>query len=335
MWDGYAGGQIRRANLRLLLANVALFAVAVLMLSSGWPQMQAWMHGPTPVPADQVASLGGEGRPVPALITFDVPEVLSTGYQEVETDDGKQTGVKADYGAVWAGKRLLLIKSKPGKAGTHVVGELRAAPDDVVAGVRGDLPEDKRDILMPIMIDQTRYASSRSTVLFLIVVCAALATINLVRWSRRAREFASHPIAKRAGGEAVLQSQGLQLDQEMATFARRFGPARLTPHWIAMPTTFGTHLARLEDVVWVHRQVTQHRVWYVVPAGKSHAVAFYTRGGHSFVVPCKEKQADELANLVATRAPWVVAGYSDELANLWRKDRTSFVGEVDRRRQAA
>lgn len=335
MWNGYAGGQIRRANTRLLLANVALLAVAVLLLTSSWPQMQAWMNGPTPVPADQVAALGGVGRPVPALLTFDVPEVLSTGYQQVETENGKQTGVTADYGAVWAGKRLLLIKSKPGQAGTHIVGELRSAPEDVVAGLQAELPAAERDRIMPLMIDQTRYRSSRGTVLFLVVVCAALAVLNLVRWSRRTREYASHPIARRAGGETVLASQGLQLDQEMASFAERFGPARLTPHWIAMPTTFSTHLVRLDDVVWVHRQVTQHRVWFVVPAGKTHAVAFYTRGGHAFVVPCKEQQADALASAVAARAPGVVAGYSDELANLWRKDRTSFVGEVDKRRHAA
>ncbi len=335
MWNGFVGAQVRRANLRLLIANVALLTAAVLLLAGSWPQMQAWMSGPTPVPANQVASLGGVGRPVPALISFDVPEVLSTGYQQVETENGKQTGVTAEYGAVWAGKRLLLVKSKPGQAGTHIVGELKSAPDDVVSGLRGDLPEGQRDIVMPMMIDQTTYRSSRGTVLFFFVVFAAIAVANLVRWSRRTREAGSHPIVTRAGGETVFHSQGLQLDQEMASFAQRFGPARLTPNWIAVPTTFTTHLARLEDVVWVHRQVTQHRVWLVVPAGKTHAVAFYTRGGHAFVVPCKEQQADELTRLVTERAPWAVSGYSDELANLWRKDRASFVGEVDKRRHAA
>ena len=335
MWNGFVGAQVRRANLRLLLANLALLAAAVLLLAGSWPQMQAWLNGPTTVPVEQVAALGGVGRPVPALLAFDVPEVLSTGYQQVETENGRQTGVTADYGAVWAGKRLLLIKSKPGQAGTHVVGELKSAPDDVVTGLRAQLPEDQRDVVMPLMIDQTTYRSTRGTVLFLFVVCAAIAVANLVRWSRRTREFGSHPIVTRAGGEALLQSQGLQLDQEMASFAQRYGPARLTPNWIAVPTRFTTHLARLEDVVWVHRQVTQHRVWYVVPAGKSHAVALYTRGGHAFTVPCKEKQADELTRVVTERAPWAVSGYSDELANLWRKDRASFVGEVERRRKAA
>lgn len=335
MWDGYAGGQVRRANLRLLLANVALFTAAVLILTSNWPQMQAWIQGPTHVPVEKVPALGGAGGPVPALLTFDVPEVFSTGFQEVETTDGRQTGVNADYGAVWAGDRMLLVKTKPGSTSRRIVGELKPAPEDIVAGVRKDLPEGKRELILPLMVDETKYRSARAMTLFFFLVFGGLAAFNLVRWARRSRDFGSHPIVRRAGGEAVLRSQGLQLDQEMQTFARRFGSARLTPHWISVPTRFTTHLARLEDLVWVHRQVTQHRVWYLIPAGKTHAVACYTRGGHAFVASMKEKEADELVATIASRAPWVVAGYSDELANVWRKDRGSLVSEVDRRRQAA
>lgn len=335
MWDGFAGAQIRRANLRLLLANTALLLAAMTLLWGGWPQLQAWMQGPTHVPVDQVASLGMPGKPVPALITFDVPEVFATGYQEVETSGGRETDVTADFGAVWAGKRMLLIKSKPGAPFTRVVGELRPAPTDVVAGVRKDLPAEQRNVIMPIMIDQTRYRSSRWTTLILFLAFGGVATFQLLRWSRRSRDFDSHPIVQRAGGAAVLQAQGLQLDQEMQSFARRFGSARLTPHWIAATTTFTTHLSRLEDVVWMHRQVTQHRMWYVIPAGKSHAVAFYTRGGHSFVVPMPEKQADALVCTLNAQAPWIVSGYSDDLANTWRKDRAAFLSEADRRRQAA
>ena len=335
MWDGYIGSQVRRANLRLLLVNTAALIVAALVLGGAWPLMQAWIQGPARITADQVPTLGAAGRPLPALVAFDVPELIPTGYQQVETTDGRQSGVTADYAAVWAGDRLFVVRLKPGATSLHLEGEIRPVPDDLMTGLRNDLPADRRDVLLGTMLDTTHYRSSRIWTLLFVVTLAGIGSFNLVRVTARMRDAAVHPIVRALGGEAALRQFGVQLDHEMAHEAETIGRARLTPNWIAVPASFTTHVARLEDVVWVHLQVTRHVVGLVIPAGKTFAAAIYCRDGRSFVAQGNERQANALLHAVATRAPWVINGWSDALANAWRKDRAGLVAEVDRRRAPA
>ena len=141
-----------------LFSPTSLFTAAVLILTSNGRRCRldprADARARRKVPA---LGGGGTGARTPS---FDVPEVFSTGFQEVETTDGRQTGVNADYGAVWAGDRMLLVKTKPGPTSRRIVGELKPAPEDIVAGVL-DLPEDKRELILPLMDGRTKCPRAR------------------------------------------------------------------------------------------------------------------------------------------------------------------------------
>jgi hypothetical protein len=51
-------------------------------------------------------------------------------------------------------------------------------------------------------------------------------------------------------------------------------------------------------------------------------------------VQAKEDVIDGILTETAERAPWVIAGYDDELRSVWQSERQEFIAAVDERRKA-
>lgn len=331
MWDGYIGRQIRRANLRLLLASVTLLVLAGALVVGNGDLLRTWVQGARLVTAEQAGALARTESPGGHVIRFDVAKAIPTGYQQVESENGRTTGVSAEYVLVWAGEQLLAVRVAPGTTPTRLEGTFRSIARPLEDGLRKDLGDERQGLLLPMMLDTLDYRETRWYVLVPALFMTLLAGFNLYRLSKRVRDLASHPIVAGLGGPRVLQMHGMELETEIHGPVQSFGPARLTQHWIVVPTTFSTRIARLEDLVWMHLQVTRHSVNFI-PTGKTFAAHLHHRSGSSLSVQAREEKVSALLTAIATRIPWAVCGYSDELAALWRKQRDTFVAEVDQRR---
>src|SRR5207248_698662 len=142
-------------------------------------------------------------------------EVFESGYQEVEQENGRTTGVKADFLITWVGDRALIVKAKPNSTGTHLAGALVEVPSEVMAGLKKDLPAERQNVLLPFMLDTVDYRDNGWWILGLCVPMVALALWNLNKWSRRTSDPASHPMVKKIGGQQAVLQWGQQLDMEM------------------------------------------------------------------------------------------------------------------------
>jgi hypothetical protein len=334
MWDNFIGRQIRRANRNLLIVNVVILLIVGGVIAGNWKYLTNWFRGPAPIVAATLATVHSRNEMERFFVQFDVPEVLESGLQEQEEKNGHVERVTADFQVAWVGDKALVLKTKPNATSTHLVGALVDVPTDVMAALKKDLPPERQNVLLPFMLDTVEYRENGWWILGLCIPMFGLALWNLNKWSRRTSDPASHPMVKKIGGEQAVIQHGQQLDMEMMGGGEKFGAATLTANWVVVPYFFGTHLARLEDTAWVYKKVTKHSVNFI-PTGKTYEAVLWGRNGVMTSVSGKEPQVEKLLQTIATRAPWVVGGFSAELDNAWKKDRAGFVAAVDQRRAKA
>jgi hypothetical protein len=128
-----------------------------------------------------------------------------------------------------------------------------------------------------------------------------------------------------------------QIDSEIAAAGEQIGAAHITRHWLVQAPSNSLGFMRLEDVIWIYKQVTQHKVrfYYVisVPTRKTYSAVVWDRHGNCLSMVGSENDANRALQAIGNRAPWAVAGYGDDMAREWRRDRASFIAAIDRRRQ--
>jgi hypothetical protein len=304
------------------------------VIAGNWKYLTNWFRGPAPIVAATLATVHSPNEMERFFVQFDVPEVLESGLQEQEEKNGHVERVLADFQVAWVGDKALVLKTKPNATSTHLVGALVDVPADVMAALKKDLPPERQNVLLPFMLDTVDYRENGWWILGLCIPMVGLALWNLNKWSRRTSDPASHPIVKAMGGQQAVIQHGQQLEMEMMGGGEKFGAATLTPSFLVVPRGFMTNITRLEDAAWVYKKITRHSVNFI-PTGKSYEAVIWTRTGAMIGVAGKEPQIEQLLGTVATRAPWVVGGFSAELDNAWKKDRAGFVAAVDQRRAKA
>lgn len=83
-------------------------------------------------------------------------------------------------------------------------------------------------------------------------------------------------------------------------------------------------LLRPWDVVWAHKSTTRHKLYGIIPVGKSYAATIHTMDGRTYTLPMSEQKVNELLNAMFTAIPGVALGYSEQLANAYANYRQVF-----------
>lgn len=336
MWEGFIGNQVRRCNRNLLITNVLLLAACVGVGALNFNYLSNWFRGTAPVDPQQIAQLHSADDLKRNFVSFDVPEVFESGVQEVETENGKETGtVLSDFVVVHVGNRALLVKTSPSQASSkHMEGELVEMPADVSTHMRQGLTADENAMLLPFMLDAKDYRDNGWWLLCLGVPTILLGAWNLSKWAQRSGNPASSPIVKRLGGEPGVIALGQQLDIEMMSGTEKFGAAVVSPSFLHVPSVYDSHIVPLADLVWVHKKITQRRVNFV-PAGKTYEALLYTRNGQTCNVAGSEAQVNSLLEKLARQYPWIIAGWTADLEATWKKNAAGVIAAVDERRAKA
>lgn len=325
---------VQISNRNLLIFVLAAFAVlaALVALSSG-PYWLQRLSGP------QALDLAG----LTALTEAELPrysvavtgeEMLDTGYEEYTTEDGRRTSTDAYYGALVLGERLLIVRHPQviQENFTELQGALMmpsGIPAEIIAEIIKEVPEVEASLL-PFVLDAVD--SSRDWVLGLFFQIAILlvALFGLFVWLRR-RNPSNHPVMKALGryGDPAQVLEQIQSDEMLGT--EQIGNLSLSRRWLSFSSGGTFHAARLADVVWVYKMVTQHRT-NGIPTGKTYALHVWDRSGHQVALPGKEPMVDSMIEAIFQRTPWAIGGYTDEIQKLWAKDRPQFLAAVEERK---
>jgi hypothetical protein len=94
---------------------------------------------------------------------------------------------------------------------------------------------------------------------------------------------------------------------------------------------FGVVPIRFEDVVWFHQLTTQTRT-NGIPTGKHYSIVVYARNGRKTIMQMPLARIAPALQTIHERAPWALAGYSDELRSQWKKRPAEVVAMSDKLR---
>jgi hypothetical protein len=70
-----------------------------------------------------------------------------------------------------------------------------------------------------------------------------------------------------------------------------------------------------------------------IPVGQSSEAVLYDRYGFSSTTQARKRKVESLMTHIIQQCPWIVAGFSKDLENLWKSQRREFVAAVDERRK--
>ncbi len=330
MGDRFVGGHIRRSNRNLLMVNG--FLLLAVLAYVGARHQFLWEHVTEGVKTDVAKLAIATQSDWSHILEVDVQEVEPTGYQIVE-GSGSSEKVKYEFLAATAGEKTLIVKVPANRRGTHFTGTLSTMPYDLRMALARDLEPAVMKTIVPVMLDTTEYKGEVFMAFLVGIPVALLAAWNVWRWKQRQGDPTTHPIMKQLahrGAHMAVQ----QIDNEVAAGAETVGKVVLTNSWVLMPYFFGLHALHLDELAWIYKKVTKHSVNFI-PTGKTYSAVLCGSSGKTIEANAKEAVVDDLTTRLSLRAPWAIAGFSDDIQNLWTKNRDALLQEVNQRRSAA
>jgi hypothetical protein len=187
------------------------------------------------------------------------------------------------------------------------------------------------------MLDSTSYRSNAYIAVAIGVLVFGLCAYNakkaFVRKEDRTRSLI-YLAVRRYGDDTEAVSR--MIDREATSNdVRKYGTFTLTSSWLLQKTFFSFTPFHLMDIIWVYRKRTQHS-YYFIPTGKSHSIVIADACGRKAESDlgrgeAKEKRVEEFIATIGASVPWIIAGYSNELKDLYEKNRQEFVSAVEQR----
>lgn len=109
----------------------------------------------------------------------------------------------------------------------------------------------------------------------------------------------------------------------------------ITPEYVLAKNNTALTLSSTKDMIWAHLKVTKHK-YYFITTGKSFQVVMYFKNNKT-PVTIDFKKEDEATSVIQTLAEKlsVIAGYSDELMKMFKKDYQGFLRMAEEQKESA
>jgi hypothetical protein len=346
MWNGFIGQQIQRSNRNLLRTNLLVLLIPTLIGALGLRYWQNFFAGPAPITAQELAQIQSPDAVNRYFVSVQGSKSLDTGFEEITQRKAKYSGtvtsqsVSAKFVAIVVDQKLLLVKTKPGNdKQTAFTGSLEAMPakvqNEFIKQVEADVPNLKGAFL-PYMLNQSSdFYGIGYFGLGIGVPLAALALWNLNKVRQRRAAPQSHPLAKQLAKAGDLEMVVSQIDQDHASGkTQQVGSMTVTPSWMMHASTYSMTAVPFKDLIWFYQKVTTHRV-NGIPTRKSYTIVTCDRAGKTSELATNQHQIEQTVTLIQQKAPWAIAGYSDDLQKMWNKERDQMIQAVDQYRADA
>lgn len=140
----------------------------------------------------------------------------------------------------------------------------------------------------------------------------------------------SHSIYAKMATLGLVDTIVADLEKQVRESGQKLGSFIFTPKYLVDSSSVA--LLLYTDLIWIYKKQTRHSVNFI-PTGSTYEVIMHTRDGAERTMSASCKVVDQVLQTLAGGCPWIVAGYSDQLKNLWSSSKVDFIAEVDARRQ--
>lgn len=328
---------VNRSNRNMLLLSSVVALAVFAVVAFQWRYLINFVAGPTTIAPKDVAALNDANDLTRYWVSLTGEDVFDTGVQYVTENDNGTERVDANYMALLVDDRLLVVKTADTTPVMSYSGALVDLPADEQREIVDDFDREYPEYegaFLPMMLDTSSFRTDGYIWYTVAGVALAACGWGLVTALRRFSDPLKHPFFKRLAAYGQPQAVASEIENEMLAPTASINKVSVTNTWLVSRHR-GFHAARLQDIVWVYRHVTKTKYYGVITVRTDHAVHVWDRFGQKIEVQLKEKQANELIELVVQHAPWAIAGYTDELQQVWSKQRADLIVAVDERRQQA
>jgi hypothetical protein len=326
----------RRECIRRLCAWAVVTLLTILLLTGNLRYARNFIYGPFPATDSDLSKITDPNTAERYFVKVSGSRVVNTGLQEIEieTRNGAEESrhVTAGYYALQVGDRFLIVKSsKP--IVDAASGELVFLSGDIYNNLKSSVgPQRLQQNFYPLMLKADGFRGDG----YLAIGFAVLVLLGLFFFARpawmRLRDLSRHPSFQRIKDLGEIQSTSMEAENEFHNSVRyKSYNTRLTDRFAFNNSFFKFDMFRFQDLWWGYKQVTQRRVNFI-PVGKTYAAMLVFNGG-SVTATGKQEQVDEMLKFAASKAPWAVFGYSEQLKTLLKKNPSNFHAQIEARRQ--
>ena len=339
--------QVKRCNRNLFLVNLLILLAVTLIMSFSYKYYYNFFFGPFTMDAASLTAMRDLKDQKKEYVTVRGSEVFHTGLQYVEetfeegTNRVIDTKVTTDYLYLVVNDWLLVVKAAPGTTELSQTGALTMIPADLkyelvdLAAQEGIPIEEFDQIVLPFMVDAQSGKAIGYLGLFFCVPLFLLSVWNLLRYGKRVSDPLEHPIYKKLEIYGIPEAVANGIDEDIASTGVPVTKKLIISNsWLVRKNFFGLTLVPLQDVLWMYKNVTQHKVNYIIPAGKSYSLVIHQNNKIKVQVGMNQKKVDAAIELIQHKVPSIACGYSDELAYLWNKNFPAFLVELEKLKNA-
>jgi hypothetical protein len=312
----------RQAGKQLAVATIVL-AVLLALLIGNWAYVREYFRGAHAVGTPELIAGGPATR---GWIRVQAEKLHTTGLQVITVRKKRgverSRSVSSEYFVAEVGERLLLVKGVPGQ-GQLLQGTLVPMDGDAMTRLF-DKPEQRAALasrFLPQMIDTHDYAGSANLWLPVggLIALAALiwGGLGFARW----RNPLSHPAVKPFAADRSLKPASEAIARDITNAkAVKLGQTTLTRRFVITQSLTKLEIKPTTQLLWAYKQVTQKKMYVVIPAGKSFA-AMLKFDNRTVTLASKEAQIDQALEFLVEHAPWAVYGHSPEIAAAYKDKR--------------
>ncbi|MCU0498126.1 MAG: hypothetical protein MUF87_12310 [Anaerolineae bacterium] len=336
MVNSFIQGAISRSNRNRLLFSGFLILVVVGAAVLSYRYLFNFVRGPFPVTVEQIETISDIESHQEYYVTIENKDVFDSSYYYYTESGGVET-ITESYLIMLLDEKILLIEVDGSVDEDDLpisyTGSLVPIPERINREVITDIvSEDDRleGLFLPYMLDASDFRGSGAIGLGIGGLALLGGLYGFFTGIGRNNNPDSHPIMKQLAqfGDPTLTRE--QIDQDMGENHKQFQTLHFTRRWL-INTGSGTQITRYGDLMWVYKQVTQHRT-NGIPTGKTYSAVIYDRFGMVITINAKEEQVEQLLETIYSYAPWAIYDHSPELVNAWNKNRVEFIAQVDQRK---
>lgn len=206
-----------------------------------------------------------------------------------------------------------------------VTGNVKSLPSDSLSLYHqamgyDSLSAEDRQTVLPLYLSPADY-STNYVMLLLGLVCLgiAIALVVMAFLGRFQRQ-----ISQKIENSAFSSPEALyEQIQHMRETVPAVSGLRMDGGYILLRSGFSHYFYDANDLVWAYKQVTRHKLYGIIPIGKTYSLMLKMSDGTEKAVAMGEKKVVEQLEKIMLQFPGCAVGYSDELMAMYRSNRSS------------
>ena len=348
MQEDFISSQMKRCNRNLFLISAVSMFVVIIVAAFSYNYFFNLLSSPAEINVTSLTSLNTLEAHNKDFVTVTGDDAFFSGVQYIEATYEKGTykqvdsKVISDYVYLIVDYNLLVVQTAPGNIKLSYKGTLQEIPKDLKeelfhVAVLDSISEDPEEltaeefdlIVFPFMLDAQADIIGGYIGLTILVLLALVSLWNLFRYGQRLVDPFGHPIYKSLRVYGNPEAVAKDIDEDLASTGIPIGKKIIVSYeWLVKEKPFGLTLVPLQDVLWMYKHITKHRINFIIPAGKTYSLVIFRKNRKKLDINMRGKDVDAVVEVVHSKAPGILQGHSDYLLQLWRSNYTAFLAEI-------